>query len=87
MADQSDDTRMGYQIKDPEKLAANMFGFLSEGARALTRYVGEKRADGPYAVANELTEASKILGAIAQRMDLAALPGFFRHIRGRVPRI
>jgi polyhydroxyalkanoate synthase len=67
MADQSDDTRMGYQIKDPEKLAANMFGFLSEGARALTRYVGEKRADGPYAVANELTEASKILGAIAQR--------------------
>jgi polyhydroxyalkanoate synthase len=71
MADQSDDktddTRMGYQIKDPEKLAANMLGFLSEGARALTRYVGENRADGPYAVANELTEASKILGTIAQR--------------------
>ena len=71
MADQSDDktddTGMGYQIKDPEKLAANMFGFLSEGARALTRYVGENRSDGPYAVANELTEASKILGAVAQR--------------------
>ncbi len=71
MADQSDDktddVKFGYQLRDPEKLAANMLGFFSEGARAMTRYVGEKRMDGPYAVASELQEAGKLLGAIAQQ--------------------
>ena len=56
-----------YQVKDPEKLASNMMAFFGEGARALTRYMDDKRQDGPYAIANELTEASKLLGAIAQR--------------------
>ena len=56
-----------YRVKDPEKLASNMLHFFSEGARALTRYMDEKRADGPYVVATELTEAGKLLGAIAQQ--------------------
>lgn len=55
-----------YQVKDPEKLAGNMLAVFGEGARALTRYMDDKRADGPYAMANEMTEASKLLGTIAQ---------------------
>src|SRR5262245_56001617 len=69
MADQGEDrereARLPYQIKDPEKLASNMMSFFHEGTRALTRYMDEKRADGPYAVASELNEAGKILGVIA----------------------
>jgi polyhydroxyalkanoate synthase subunit PhaC len=61
------DLMEAYQVRDPEKLAANMLAFFGEGARALTRYMDDKRADGPYAVATELTEAGKLLGAIAQR--------------------
>jgi poly[(R)-3-hydroxyalkanoate] polymerase subunit PhaC len=69
MADQDGgrafDGGTAYQVKDPEKLASNMLHFFSEGARALTRYMDDKRADGPYAVASELNEAGKLLGVIA----------------------
>jgi len=66
-SDDSNTDDAPYSIKDPEKLAGNMMLFLSEGARALTRYMDEKRDDGPYAVANELGEAGKVLGEIAQQ--------------------
>ncbi len=70
MADRSDksaDAGQAYVVKDPEKLATNMMHFFGEGARALTRYMDDKRQDGPYAMANELNEAGKLLGVIAQQ--------------------
>jgi polyhydroxyalkanoate synthase subunit PhaC len=63
----ADDVTNAYQVNDPEKLASNMMAFFGEGARALTRYMDEKRRDGPYTIATELGEAGKLLGAIAQR--------------------
>jgi polyhydroxyalkanoate synthase len=70
MADESKtktgDANEAYRVKDPEKLASNMLHFFSQGARALTRYMDDDRADGPFSVASEMTEASKLLGSIAQ---------------------
>jgi polyhydroxyalkanoate synthase len=66
-SDKSAEAGAAYVVKDPEKLATNMMHFFGEGARALTRYMDDKRQDGPYAMASELNEAGKLLGVIAQQ--------------------
>jgi polyhydroxyalkanoate synthase subunit PhaC len=65
-SDKADDAGQAYVVQDPEKLATNMMHFFSQGARALTRYMDDKRQDGPYAMATELSEAGKLLGVITQ---------------------
>jgi len=65
-SDKADDAGQAYVVQDPEKLATNMMNFFGQGARALTRYMDDKRQDGPYAMATELSEAGKLLGVIAQ---------------------
>lgn len=71
MADETDGKPEGaqeaYGVNDPEKLANNMFKLFHEGGRVLTRYLDEKRADGPFSVAGEMTEASRLLSSVAQR--------------------
>jgi poly[(R)-3-hydroxyalkanoate] polymerase subunit PhaC len=62
----TDDVAAAYQVGNPEQLASNMLAVFGEGTRALARYMDDTRRDGPQAIANELTEASKLLGEIAQ---------------------
>ncbi len=57
-----------YRINNPEEFARNVLRLFEEGSRAMTSYL--ERADNqmsPFTAANELTEASKMMGEIAQK--------------------
>lgn len=61
---EANETQNGFGVKDPEQFAQNMITLFDKSTRALARILDEKRADGPFSVANEMTEAGKILGQV-----------------------
>ncbi len=57
-----------YRINDPEEFARNILKLFEEGSRAMTSYL--ERADNrmsPFSSATEMSEASRMMGEIAQR--------------------
>ncbi|WP_245297191.1 MULTISPECIES: class I poly(R)-hydroxyalkanoic acid synthase [Rhodomicrobium] len=55
---------MPYAVKDPEQLAQNMMKLMEVGAKAMARMLDDKRADGPAGIANEMSEAGNLIGAV-----------------------
>jgi len=57
-----------YRINDPEEFARNVLKLFEESGKAMTSYL--ERADAqmsPFTAANEMAEASKMMGEVAQR--------------------
>lgn len=53
---------------DPQALARNMFRLFEEGGKVFTGVMEKSNGQaGPYSMANEMGEAAKILGAVAQQ--------------------
>jgi polyhydroxyalkanoate synthase len=55
---------MPYSVKDPERLAQNMFKLLDVGGRALTLMLSDKRSDGHAGMAGEMSDAGNILASV-----------------------
>lgn len=55
---------MPYAVQNPEQLAQNMMKLMDVGSRAISRWLGDKRSDGPQSVANEMSEASAVIGSV-----------------------
>ena len=56
-----------YKLENPEELALNLLKLFEQGGKVMARFV--ERADshvGPYSAANEMMEAAKTLGRVAQ---------------------
>lgn len=53
-----------FGLQNPEEFAQNMITLFDKGTRALARMLDDKRADGPFSVANEMTEAGKVLSQV-----------------------
>jgi len=56
-----------YQFSDPEEFSRNMLQLMEEGGKVLAGFM--ERSDprtGPYAMASELTEATKLFAEVAQ---------------------
>jgi polyhydroxyalkanoate synthase len=53
-----------YAVKNPEQLAQNMMKLMDVGSRAISRWLGDKRSDGPQNVANEMSEASSVMASV-----------------------
>ncbi len=56
-----------YKLENPEELALNLLKLFEQGGKVMARFV--QRADsqvGPYSATNEMMEAAKTLGQVAQ---------------------
>ena len=56
-----------YKLENPEELALNLLKLFEQGGKVMARFV--ERADsqvGPYSATNEMMEAAKTLGQVAQ---------------------
>ncbi len=53
-----------YAVRNPEQLAQNMMTLMNVGSLAISRWLSDKRTDGPQTIANEMSEAGAVIASI-----------------------